>query len=159
MIRGTDSQFVFNLPCECSNLASVKIAFWQPGNKGVYGCCPLPRIKTMDNCVLSGKQIYVILEKNETLEFTDKRKAYSQIICETIGGTTFAGKQEMITVHPVRDEIYIEPSIESLNGGSVLPETGDEIIVDGGSIGPIDDGISENQDESVTVTYDSGTNY
>ncbi len=131
MIRGTNAQFKFNIPYNCSDLNLVKITFWQPGNKGISTDRPLPIVKVLSQCNITSKpnEIAVTLTQEETLRFSDATKAYVQLRATCRDGTTFASKQEQITVYPVYDDTIL--------GDDIMPSPGDDgwIILDGGTIG------------------------
>jgi hypothetical protein len=129
MIRGADAQFNFNIPYPCSDLEFVKIVFWQPENKGLSADRPLPIMKVLEQCFTTDKpkQLSVILDREETLRFSDKRKAYTQLRGTTKDGITFGSKQTIITVYPTLDD--------SLLDDLTLPTpTNDYIYFDGESV-------------------------
>ena len=113
MIRGTTAQFKFKLPYKFANLGVVKITFWQPGNDGPDAYRPLPIVKTLEQCTRGQTEyeLLVILNKEETLRFSDERKAYTQLRAKAIDGTAFASKQETVTVYPVYDDSVLEDEI------------------------------------------------
>lgn len=112
LIRGADTQFVFDIPCNCTDVASAKVTFWQPENNGPdeFHLLPITRtINELTSAMIAEKKFKVVLTKEETLRFSDKRKAYVQIaITKTVsaGGACIPSKQEMITVYPARDELF-----------------------------------------------------
>lgn len=136
MIRGTDAQFVFKLPYQSSSLASATITFWQPENKGPTVLRPLPIVRNLENCILSDKQLSVVLDREETCRFSDKRKAYTQLVATTKQGITFASKKQMINVYPVCDEAIVEFEEEVYLDGHTVSSLGgaDISYIDGGSI-------------------------
>jgi hypothetical protein len=132
MIRGTTAQFKFKLPYNENEISIVKVMFWQTGNDGPDITRPLPIIKVKEQCSFpgGGNELFVSLNKEETLRFEDDRKAYVQLQAKTIDGTSFACKQETITVYPVYDEsIFDEEVIPTPS-----PETSGIIILDGSTI-------------------------
>ena len=48
MVKGTTTQFRFQLPCDFQELDIVKITFWQEHNNGPTPSRPLPIIKTKE---------------------------------------------------------------------------------------------------------------
>ena len=131
MIRGTNAQFKFNIPYDCSDLKIVKITFWQPGNKGISTDRPLPIIKLLSQCNFTDNpnEIAVTLNQEETLRFSDKYKAYVQLRATCKDGNTFASKQEQITVYPIYDDTVLGDDIMP------SPDDGGCIFLDGGTIG------------------------
>ena len=131
MIRGTTAQFMFKLPYNFSELELVQITFWQPNNNGPAQDRPLPIVKVLSQCQATDdpKELRVTLTQEETLRFSDKYKAYTQLRAVGPESQSFASKAEMITVYPVYDEDILE--------GEILPTptTPDGIIfLDGGVI-------------------------
>lgn len=102
MIRGTTVQFKFSIPRNFSELETVRIVFWQNGNTGPSLDCPLPIIKIKDQCVVldSEQEFYVTLDEEETLRFTDKKRAYVQFQGRAQDGIVYASKIREITVYP-----------------------------------------------------------
>lgn len=131
MIRGTNAQFKFKIPYDCSDLSLVKITFWQPGNKGVSTSRPLPIIKVLSQCntTENPRELAVTLNQEETLRFSDKYKAYVQLRASCKDGVTFGNRIKEITVYPAYDDTILEDGI--------LPSPSDDgwIILDGGTIG------------------------
>ena len=131
MIRGANAQFKFKLPYNYDDLNVAKIIFWQKGNSGPDATRPLPIIKNLEQCAPSSdipNELNVILNQEETLRFSDKNKAYVQLRATSIDGSTFASKEELITVYPLYDD--------SILGDIVTPTPGDEgySYFDGGII-------------------------
>jgi hypothetical protein len=128
MIRGTAQPFKFKIPYNFSELSTVSITFWQENYNGIDATRPLPIIKELNQCRQgsSPKELIVILNKEETLRFTDERKAYVQIMAEVTGGLPFGNKPAMITVYPVYDD---SNNIIPAPG----PDDGDGIIILDGS--------------------------
>lgn len=113
MIRGTNAQFKFRLPYNCSELKTVKITFWQPANSGPNASRPLPIVKILEQCSFSGaaKELSVTLNQEETLRFVDDRKAYVQLRATTVDGIPIASREQMITVYPVYDDSILDDEI------------------------------------------------
>jgi hypothetical protein len=128
MIRGTAQPFKFKLPCNFSELSSATITFSQENYNGPDETRPLPIVKVLSQCRQgnSPKELLVILNTEETLRFTDKRKAYVQIVAEAIDGLPFGNKPEMITVYPALNE-DIAPPMPS-------PDYNNIVILDGSAI-------------------------
>ena len=135
MIRGADTQFTFDIPYKGSDLESVRITFWQPENNGPSAFRPLPIVKKLSDCIISDKEVSIILEREETLRFSEKRKAYVQLVGITRGGVNFSKKREMFTVYPTCDEtIRIEDSYIRLDGQQILESDETVYVNDGGII-------------------------
>lgn len=113
MIRGTTAQFKFKIPYDFNSLSVVKITFWQKNYNGPDETRPLPIIKVLSQCSQgsSSKELLVSLNKEETLRFTDTRKAYVQIIAEVVGGISFGNSPETITVYPVHNDAILDDNI------------------------------------------------
>ena len=154
MIRGTDTQFDFNLPYQCSELQSIKITFWQKENKGPSALRPMPIVKTLEECIIADKRLSVILDREETLRFSDKRKAYVQLVGTTLKNITFASPQQMITVYPICDESLDEnEEYVYLDGREVLDYGEGAVYGDGGNLNVGSYNVSANSNASVTATY------
>lgn len=113
MIRGTNAQFVFRLPYNFNQLERAKIVFWQPENDGPSASRPLPIVKILQQCSQSSKanELCVTLNQEETLRFTDDRKAYVQLRASTLDGIPIASRQQMITVDPAYDDSILDEEI------------------------------------------------
>lgn len=118
MIRGTTAQFKFLLPYDRDDVAEATIVFWQDGNNGTISH-PLPIYKSLVDCVTKNnpREIYVTLEKDETLRFSEKRKAYVQLTASTVEGTDFGSRKQLITVYPVYDDSILDDDIIPTPGG------------------------------------------
>lgn len=142
MIRGTTAGFKFTLPYSLSKLARVTVTFWQDGYEGTLHY-PLPIIKEFTNFSESddSKQLTVTLTASETKRFTDKLKARVQLVARTKAiidsesgeeiepSVRFASRENLITVHPINDDIIED------NPGDIVPtSTGDLVILDGQEI-------------------------
>ncbi len=130
MVRGTTAQFKFNLPYNYSVLDVVKITFWQPGNSGPATDRPLPIVKVLDQCSRceNPNELLVTLSEEETLRFSDDKKAYVQLRAQSLDGYAFASKQEQFTVYPVYDDTILDDNIIPTPDGDGV------IILDGESI-------------------------
>lgn len=130
MIRGTNAQFKFKLPYNYSEIASVKIIFWQDGNDGPSSARPLPIVKILGQCNKTeiDNELSVTLNQEETLRFADDRKAYVQLRATTTDDIPIASKKHMITVYPVYDD--------SILGEDLLPTPSYDgwIYLDGSTI-------------------------
>ena len=112
MIRGTTAPFKFDVPYAFSEISKIVATFWQKHNKGINN--PLPITKTYDNINEtensggftapdpSAKEVYVSLNPEETLRFSDKEKAYVQIQVYYADRDLSVGSiPQKITVYPV----------------------------------------------------------
>lgn len=131
MIRGTTAYFKFIMPYDYGQLSSAKVVFWQNYNNGPSDSRPLPITKVLSQCSPTKvpNELAVSLTPEETLRFSDRRKAYTQLTATSIEGVKFASYQEMITVYPVADD-----SIEDSEGLLPIPGGDGVIILDGGHI-------------------------
>lgn len=118
MIRGTDAKFKFKLTCNCSELESATITFWQKDNNGPSEDRPLPIIKVLSQCTQADApdELYVELNEEETLRFSDDRKAYVQLITTTVDGTSTASREKMFTVYPIYDEAMLGDDVHPTPG-------------------------------------------
>jgi hypothetical protein len=109
MIRGTTAQFKFKLPYPKSELAWATIKFWQPGNNGTLEA-PLPITKRLEHCTAADDSdvLCISLTAEETSRFSDKFKAKTQLRAQASDGTTFASRQQIITVYPINDDIIMD---------------------------------------------------
>ena len=132
MVRGTTAQFKFSLPYNYDDLKSAEIVFWQSGNYGTTEN-PLPIRKSLEQCygVEGTKELSVALSPSETLRFSEKAKAKTQLRASTFEGICFASKQEIITVYPSYDDSILDDVVPT-PGGSQL---GNWTVLDGGAIG------------------------
>lgn len=128
MIRGTTAQFRFKLPCNVDELDIARIFFGQSGNNGPSKSRPLPIIKRLNQCQCGERELTVVLNKEETLRFSDKFKAYTQIRYRTKAGLDFACKKKFFVVYPVEDDSVLDGDIIP------TPEPEDIIILDGSII-------------------------
>ena len=133
MIRGTAQPFKFKIPCNFSELSSVRIIFTQDNYNGPDETWPLPIIKVLSQCRQGStqKELLVTLNKEETLRFTDKRKAYVQIMGEVIDGLPFGSKPHLITVYPVLDDSILDDDIIPTPSPD---DDGRVVILDGANI-------------------------
>ena len=139
MIRGTDAEFKFNMPCSCSDIASITISFWQPENSGPSTDRPLPIIKVLQQCLITEQnQLSVVLDREETLRFSDKRKAFVQFRATMKNGVTFASKKKMITVYPINDESLIDNTLPT--------PTHDYVLLDGQNVSADSDDVVKTLD-------------
>ena len=137
MIRGTDAQYIFNLPYQCSDVDFVKIIFWQPENNGPSSDRPLPIVKLLNQChQTDSNQLCVVLDREETLRFSDKRKAYVQLRGTTKSGVQFGCYRKMLSVYPTEDDSLLDDEFAFPS-----PTLGEYIFLDGQN-------ISVEQDES-----------
>lgn len=127
MIRGTNAQFKFNLPYNYTELKIVKITFWQSDNPGPTNSRPLPIIKVLEQCSPTNRpnELSITLNQEETLRFSDKKKAYVQLRAQAIDGTTIASPQKQIIVEPIYDDSILTEEILP------TPEFDGLIVLDG----------------------------
>ena len=135
MIRGTTAQFKFNLPYTKAELMWVTIKFWQLGNTSTL----LPITKTLEHCDApdNSKELYVSLTAEETMRFSEKRKANVQLRARANDGTIFGCSPKLITVYPMYGDITGDPTLPPGEGEyPVLPPENEEgwIIFDGETI-------------------------
>lgn len=107
MIRGTTAQFKFKLPYAKSELIWATIKFWQQDNPNPY----LPITKKLEHCDSpeDSMELCVSLTADETIRFSEKRKAKVQIRAQHMqSGTIFGSRPQLITVYPMNDEILEE---------------------------------------------------
>ena len=127
MIRGTTAQFKFKIPCTKEELSWATIKFWQDDNMSPY----LPITKKLEHCDApdNSTELYVSLTPDETIRFSEKRKAKVQIRAQhALNGTIFGNRPQLITVYPMNDEILEEDPM--------MPPVNEEgwIILDGKTI-------------------------
>jgi len=113
MIRGANAEFRFKMPYDFSELAIVKITFWQDNNNGPSNDRPLPILKVKEQCRQGSQsnELSITLSQEETLRFTEKRKAKVQLRAVTATGTPFASREQLITVYPVYDDSILDDVI------------------------------------------------
>lgn len=113
MIRGTNAQFKFKLPYDYSDLEIVKITFWQPENNGPSSNRPLPIIKVLQQCSPTdiSNELSITLNQEETLRFSEKRKAYVQLRAITTDGIPIASIKKQLTVYPIYDDSILDEEI------------------------------------------------
>jgi hypothetical protein len=123
MIRGTNQEFRFTLPYALSTVSQLRIKFWQDNYNGPTKYRPLPIIKVKEQCqYIDINQCSITLNQEETLRFTDKKKAKVQLRGVTRYGVPFGTKEHLINVEQVADDSIIE--------GDIVPTpTYDELIV------------------------------
>ena len=126
MIRGTNAEFRFKLPYDFAEIPTIKITFWQDNNDGPSSDKPLPLVKVREQCRgIQGQpnMCRVILNQEETLRFTEKRKAKVQLRGLTATGVPIASQQQLITVYPIQDDAVLDDDI-------ILPApTYDELVL------------------------------
>ena len=130
MVRGTTACFKFKMPYDYNELMSAKVIFWQDNNNGPSESRPLPITKTLVQCFETNirNELAVKLTPEETLRFSDERKAYTQLTATTHDGSRFASHQTTFNVDPVRDEDISDDNILP------TPDNNGFIILDGGRI-------------------------
>lgn len=110
MVRGTHEEFRFTIPYIKEEIASIKIIFWQEGRVGTTAQ-PFPIVKTgisPEVVWCASNVISVVLNPEETLRFTDEKKAYTQFMGILTSGRKFGNKPKMFSVDPTYDDIIIE---------------------------------------------------
>lgn len=113
MVRGVNTEFIFEMPCHYTNLKSVQITFWQEGNNGPSNSRILPIVKDLGHCEAKSnpKHISVVLNSEETMRFIDGRKAYVKFIGTKYTGQKFIMEKEAIDVDPAHDDSAFDPSL------------------------------------------------
>lgn len=149
MIRGVSEVFRFALPCQCEDLKSIKFVCGQTNNSGPSASRPLPIVKVLSQCQMEQNPpcISIQLNQEETLRFSDKRKAYVQLRGETNSGTPIVCRKQYVTVYPVVDDAVLDSSV-------ILPtpvQGENWVFLDGGSI------LSSGQADEALVQLDAGT--
>ena len=107
MIRGTTAQFKFKLPYPKEELLWATIKFWQNDNTNPY----LPITKKLEHCDSpdDSNELYVSLTPDETIRFSEKRKAKVQMRAQhASSGAIFGNHVQLITVYPMNDDILDE---------------------------------------------------
>lgn len=147
MVRGTTAPFIFKLPYSKNDIELAEVNFWQPGNtKGLNRDYPLPitkvyRMATADDGALvtnypwnwtDDYTLMITLGQQETLTFSDRYKAFTQIRIRTTSGTVAANTKQSITVYP-------SPWDNTLGNDVVLPETDEWVILDGQTVSGVGD--------------------
>lgn len=127
MIRGTTAQFKFKLPYPKNELQWATMKFWQPGNTHES----LPITKKLEHCDSpdDSTELCVSLTADETMRFSEKRKAKVQLRAQHVeSGTVFGSRPQLFTVYPMNDEILEEDP--------TLPAENEEgwIILDGETV-------------------------
>lgn len=127
VIRGTTAQFRFNMPYTFEQLNWATVKFWQEGNDGTP-TAPLPITKKLAQCAPTNDpyELSVYLTSEETLRFSDKRKAKVQLRAHA-DGSTFASRETSISVYPINDDIVTDDP-------EFPPESDGWIILDGSTI-------------------------
>jgi hypothetical protein len=130
MIRGTNQEFRFKLSCKFDELATVRVVFWQDNNNGPASYRPLPIVKVKAQCSScnNGNGCSVVLNQEETLRFSDKRKAKAQLRGLTYDGRPISTFEQLIDVYPVKDDSILDDDILP------TPTYDDLIILDGQDI-------------------------
>jgi hypothetical protein len=143
VIRGTSEQFQFKIPYKYEDVQFVEITFWQDDVVGTMDS-PFPIKKHLSACEdTTGTNVLILtLQPNETLRFTDKKKAYVQLSGCTLEGSMFSSRKSIITVYPTYvDNIFdttSPPMTEDgwliVDGGSIVDDSGEIVFLDGGAI-------------------------
>ena len=131
MIRGGNCEFRFNLPYRFEDLVTVQIHFWQDGYNGPSNNRPLPILKILEQC-RQGKnptELSVTLHQEETLRFTEKRKARTQLRAMTKDGIPIISKEQLFTVYPSYNDAVLDEEVHptpDYHGWTILD--GEKII-------------------------------
>lgn len=131
MIRGATQPFTFKLPRKFEEFETIKITFWQNENNGPSVVRPLPIVKVKAQCIPndSGDRCKVKLSAEETLRFSEERKAFMHFYGVTVDGLAYPSKVREITV-------YSNPHTNVIEEDVVPSLTLDgSMIFDGGDIG------------------------
>lgn len=131
MIKGTSQGFKFKTPCNFDDIEVLRISFWQDDYYGPSSTRPLPIIKNKSQCFPdpdNSNELRVTLCPEETLRFSENRKAYVQLVVKPYSGESFASYETMFTVYPVYDDKTAGDIEEP------TPVYGDVVILDGGNI-------------------------
>ncbi len=137
MIRGTTAPFKFNVPYAWPDICAIEATFTQKKDDGSQ----LAIVKEYDTrwgeSINPGgfapdennpNIIYVILDPEETLQFSDKRKAQVQVKVYCPKKGTVANKPVRFTVYPINnDNIFEDP-------GEPMPGDNSVRILDAGEI-------------------------
>ncbi len=130
MIRGTSQEFRYKLPCNFSELDVVKVKFWQENYNGPARHRPLPIIKVKAQCSPGNQSnvLSITLNQEETLRFSEKRKAKVQLRALTTAGVPIASRERLIPVYPVCDDSILD------NDVMPTPTYEDFVLLDGQNI-------------------------
>ena len=116
MIRGTSQPFKFKMPYDFEELKTLRITFWQKDDNRnedqvliVKEVLPSADPESLyDWAQYDGKEVCVVLDQHETLQFSTDRKAYAQLKASTADGFVFASRIKPISVYPIKDEEIFE---------------------------------------------------
>lgn len=108
LIRATCQQFRFKLPYTVSQVAKLKILFWQKADDGEEYIVRIE--KGLDDCYKDSDsaEIYVTLNQEETRSFVADRKAFVQLRGLTEDGFAFGSHKMPITVYEAEDDAILE---------------------------------------------------
>lgn len=131
MLKGANTEFLFTLPCDYSNLQSTEIVFWQDNYNGPSVTRSLPIIKQLNQCCQgrTSAQLSVMLTSEETLRFSEKRKAYVQMIGVTKDSQPVVHLKKMITVYPIYSGIDMSSMYVVYFDGGLVSEASNEQLV------------------------------
>ncbi len=110
MIRGTTAQFKFKLPYPVEELKWATIRFWQPGN--MNPSLPITRILKDCSAPADPTELYVSLDADDTMKFSEKHKAKVQLRARHESGTVFGSRTKLVTVYPMYEE---DPNLPAEN--------------------------------------------
>ena len=130
MIRGGSCEFRWNLPYNFSELAIVKITFWQDNYNGPTSDRTLPITKVREQCRVGSKptELSVTLNQEETLRFTDKRKGNVQLAAKTTTGIPIVSKEALFPVYPICNDSILDDTVIP------APDYDELILLDGKNI-------------------------
>ena len=113
MIRGGNVEFRWNLPYNFDELDKVQICFWQDNYNGPSSDRPLPILKVLSQCKEGSipTELSVILGQEETLRFTDKRKARVQLRAMTKTGIPIISQTRLFVVYPSYDDDVLDEEV------------------------------------------------
>jgi hypothetical protein len=117
------------MPYNFDELILAEVRFWQDGNKGTVER-PLPIVKSLNQCECGKhpRQLFTFLTEEETLRFSNTKKAWVQMRATPRDGNTFGCLETPIPVYPYNGD---EPL------GDVVfptPDENDVVFLDGGRI-------------------------
>lgn len=136
MIRGGSVEFRFTLPYNFSAVTAARVYFWQTGYSGPSDSRPLPILKTLEQCRQGGKptELGVVLNQEETLRFTDRRKARVQMKAMSVGGVPVISPEYLIPVYSAYDDSIFDGENWPDSPSWPTPDGNEWIILDGKSV-------------------------
>lgn len=103
MIRGGSTGFKLPLPCRCQDVSKITFVCGQTNNSGPSANRPLPIVKVLSQCQMQQDPpcLIIRLNREETMRFSDDRKAYVQFAGETKDGSPIICRKQYINVYPL----------------------------------------------------------